>query len=77
MKRNLKILILAAFLVTAPLFMLAQTPPMPDDPGPGSEVGAPAGAPVGNGTFILTFLAMAYAVRKVYEMRTKKEEVTG
>jgi len=77
MKLNFKTILIAAFLVTAPLFMLAQTPPLPDDPAPDTEVGAPAGAPVGNGTFILLTLAAAYALRKVYEVRMAKEEVTG
>ena len=76
MKRNLKILILATFLVTAPLFMLAQTPPLPDAPTAGTEVGAPAGAPIGSGTLILLTLAAAYAFRKVYVLRSAKEEVT-
>ena len=74
MKRNFKVLIIAAFLVTAPLLMLAQ-PPHPNQnlPASGSntKVGdSPSGAPVGNGTFILMALAAAYAGRKVYVMRT-------
>jgi hypothetical protein len=76
MKLNFKTILIAAFLVTAPLFMLAQTPPLPDTPQEGTEVGAPAGAPIGNGTFILITLAAAYALRKGYEVRTEKEEVT-
>lgn len=72
MKRSFKIILIAAFLVTAPLLMFAQNPPHPNNggaaPGPGNK---PVGgsAPVGNGTFILVALAAAYAGKKVYEMR--------
>ena len=76
MKHNFKILFIAALLVSAPLFMFAQTPPMPDTPPAGTEVGSPAGAPIGNGTYILLALAAAYAIRKAYELRVVKEEVT-
>jgi len=73
MKRNLKIFLISAFLLMAPLFMIAQNPPMPgDDPVDGQEVPS-AGAPIGNGTFILITLAVAYALRKVYEMRSGPE----
>jgi hypothetical protein len=72
MKRNFKIMMITAFLVIAPLLMLAQTPPHPNGgaaPGPGNNpVGA--GAPVGSGAFILITLSAAYAARKVYVMRT-------
>ena len=71
-------------LIAAPLFMCAQVPPLPgntpDKPADGNQVGgpgSPAGAPIGNGTLILLTLAAAYAGRKVYVMRTEKEEVTG
>jgi hypothetical protein len=75
MKPNFKILLIAALLVTAPLFMFAQ--PFPGDPKPGTEVGGPpAGAPIGNGTVILLTLAAAYALRKAYEWRQAKDEVT-
>lgn len=77
MKRHFKIVFLSAFLAIAPLWIVAQAPPLPGDlPPDGTEVGAGAGAPVGNGTFILITLAVAYAVRKVYDMRTAKDEVT-
>jgi hypothetical protein len=61
--------------------MFAQNPPLPGakpTPGDGhTAVGdTPAGAPIGNGTFILLTLAAAYAIRKVYEARVVKEEVT-
>ena len=78
MKRNLKILIISAFLAITPLLMFAQAPPLPDtNPETGKEVGTggPEGAPIGNGTFILLTLAMAYVGRKVYVMRTEEEVV--
>jgi hypothetical protein len=79
MKRNLKTLLIAAFLITVPLFMFAQVPPLPGDTPPaGTEVGGTgAGAPVGNGTFILLTLAAAFAIRKAYVLRDVKEEKEG
>ena len=75
MKHNIKTLLIVAILLTAPLFMYAQAPPFPDTkPTAGMEVGG--GAPVGNGTFILLTLAVAYAARKVYVVREEKEEGT-
>jgi hypothetical protein len=74
MKRIFKIVLISAFLFSVPLFPSAQNPPMPgDDPIDGQEVPS-SGAPVGNGTFILITLAVAYAVRKVYEIHTSPEE---
>ena len=81
MIRNLKILMLIAVFAIAPIFTFAQTgtgdtgePPHPGDTGGGTVVGgAPQGAPIGNGTLILLTLAMAYAGRKVYVMRTEAE----
>jgi hypothetical protein len=41
----------------------------------GGRIGeAPAGAPVGNGTFILFTLALAYAGRKLYTGQVAEEE---
>jgi hypothetical protein len=78
MKRNLKILFIAVLLTAAPVLMIAQAPPHPNGgsgPGSGNQtVGSNNGAPVGNGTFILFALALAYAGRKVYGMRTAAEE---
>ena len=57
--------------------MFAQQPPTPYQvPENGKEVGTGAGAPIGNGTFILLGLAAAYAIRKVYQLQVVKEEVT-
>ena len=73
MKRNFKIILIATFLLTAPVLMFAQSPPHPNNGGAAPNAGNhPVGgsAPVGNGTFILVALAAAYAGRKVYEMYT-------
>ena len=67
-------------MAIAPVIMFAQKPPHPNDggnpEGTGTEVGGgpPAGAPVGNGTFILLTLAVAYAGRKVYVMQNSAEQ---
>jgi len=51
MKRNFRIVLIAAFLATAPLFMLAQAPPHPNGgAAPGSGNGpVGGGAPIGGG----------------------------
>ena len=80
MKRSFKILTVTALLAMAPIILMAQTPPHPDDDptkDPNSTTvggGPPAGAPVGNGTFILLTLAVAYAGRKVYVMQKSAEQ---
>jgi hypothetical protein len=79
MKRIFKIWIFTAFLAISPVLLFAQTPPHPNGgAGPGSgntKVGDnPAGAAIGDGVFILLALSMAYAGRKIYEIRSVKEE---
>ncbi len=80
MKRYFKILLIATLMITAPIFTFAQAPPLPGEkadnkPLNGNEVGgAPASAPIGNGTFILLTLAAAYGIRKVYVFRNTAEE---
>ncbi|MEI6748538.1 MAG: hypothetical protein ACOYMF_07805 [Bacteroidales bacterium] len=72
MKRNFRILLISAFLVTAPLLMLAQSPPHPNGgatPGAGNgPVGG--GAPIGSGLVIMVAMGAAYGLRKLYQMRT-------
>jgi hypothetical protein len=72
MKINFKIIIIAVFLVTAPLIMLAQ-PPHPNGgnlPGPGNTpVGGAQGAPISDGVALLLSLGAAYGAGKVYQMR--------
>ena len=73
MKRKLKIMVIATFLATAPLLMFAQPHPnggfSPNAPGGPTNNPVGPSAPIGNGTFLLLTLAMAYAGRKVYEVR--------
>jgi hypothetical protein len=72
MKRNFKIVLIAAFLFTAPLLMLAQSPPHPNGgvngPG-GGPVGG--GAPIGGGVVLLVALGVAYGARKLYVLYSK------
>jgi len=75
MKHLIKIMIFAAFVLTAPLFIMAQEPPHPNGgAAPGDEnVPVGGGAPIGSGTLILITLAAAYSGRKVYVMHTTAE----
>jgi hypothetical protein len=76
MKRNFKIVLIAAFLVTAPLLMLAQAPPHPNGgnaPGSGNgPVGG--GAPIGSGIAMMIAMGAAYGARKLYQMRSTVSE---
>jgi hypothetical protein len=78
MKRNLKTLLIAALLVTAPMLMLAQTPPHPNGgnaPSSGNgntPVGQAPSAPIGGGTEILVALGIAYAISR-YRVEKKAE----
>jgi hypothetical protein len=71
MKRKFRIVLIATFLFTAPLLMLAQTPPHPNGgnaPGSGNgPVGG--GAPVGSGVVLLVAMGAAYGASKLYQMR--------
>ena len=75
-----KILIIAAIAIGLSFSstLTAQTPPHPNGgnaPNAGGTTNGPVGgAPVGNGTFILFALALAYAGRKVYVMRRTADE---
>ena len=70
MKRNFKIVLIAAFLITSPLLMVAQSPPHPnggDAPGNGNgPVGG--GAPIGSGLVLLVALGAAYGASKIYQI---------
>ena len=70
-----KIIILLAFLTIGSLNLKAQGPP-PSPPATGDNDGSNGyvggtsnGAPIGNGTFILFALAVAYAGRKGYKVK--------
>jgi hypothetical protein len=76
MKRNFKLLLIAVLLITAPVVLMAQTPPHPNGgntPTGGTNQKVGEGAPIGNGTLILFTLALAYAGRKYYGFRTAEE----
>jgi hypothetical protein len=71
MKRKFRIVLIATLFVTAPLLMLAQTPPHPNGGNaPGSENGpVGGGAPVGSGVILLVAMGAAYGASKLYQMR--------
>ncbi|MBL7104406.1 MAG: hypothetical protein ISS18_08750 [Bacteroidales bacterium] len=73
MKKVIKLLVVTAFFLTAPLFMMAQNPPHPNGgsaPGSGNTpVGG--GAPIGGGLIIMLALGMGYGARKIYDARRK------
>lgn len=71
MKKAIRLLIVTAFLLAAPLFMMAQTPPHPNGgnvPGSGNT---PVGgaAPIDGGFTIMLVLGAAYGARKVYNLK--------
>ncbi|MFZ4706943.1 MAG: hypothetical protein ACOYMF_13130 [Bacteroidales bacterium] len=72
MKRKLRIILIAVLLITAPLLMLAQAPPHPNNgsaPTHGTNGPVGGGAPIGSGTIILIGLAGLYCANKVYTFR--------
>jgi len=79
MRSFIKILTVAAFLMTSTTILQAQAPPHPNngappssEPGGNTPVGA--GAPIADGQFILLALGLAYAGRKWYETSKKGDE---
>jgi len=79
MKMKFKITLITMLLVVAPVLIFAQQPPHPNGggtptTGTNTQVGGNQGAPIGSGTFFLFTLAVAYAGRKVYVMRTAEAE---
>ena len=71
MKKTVKIFVFSVLLfccTTVSQSIQAQPHP-PTDKGMGNNQATGAAAPVGNGTFLLLTLAMAYAGRKVYKIR--------
>ena len=74
-----KLLILIIMLTIAAATLNAQgPPPVPpssaNNGGTNGFVGGTGGAPIGNGTFILLTLAVAYAGRKVYTMNATETQ---
>lgn len=69
MEKKFKLKVITVLLVIAPLFLIAQTPPHPNNGNsPASTTNTPvgAGAPVADGQLLLLVLVIAYAVRKIY-----------
>jgi len=76
MKKAIRVLIVSAFLMTAPLILLAQNPPHPNGGvGPGSgNTPVGGGAPIGGGLIIMLALGMGYGVKNVFKGRQKLSE---
>lgn len=71
MKRIAGILAISAFMLTAPLMLLGQTPPHPNGgnvPGSGNT---PVGgaAPIDGGIVMLMVMGAAYGAKKVYRLK--------
>lgn len=71
MKKALKIVTVAAFLLAAPLFIIAQNPPHPNggnSPGSGNT---PVGgaAPIDGGLSVMLVLGAAYGAKKIYQLK--------
>ena len=69
MKKVFKILIIAAFLMATPLFIIAQNPPHPNGgSGPGTgNTPVGGGSPIGGGLIIMMVLGAAYGSKKIYK----------
>jgi len=69
MKKVIKLLVVTAFLLAVPVFMMAQNPPHPNGgnaPGTGNTpVGG--GAPIGGGLIIMMVMGAAYGSKKLYK----------
>jgi hypothetical protein len=76
MKKALQYTFLIAFFFLSSVISLQAQPHPGKDSGNnnvgGNRIGN--GAPVGNGTFILLVLAIAYGGRKMYQTRATEEE---
>lgn len=78
MKKILKTLLFAAFMLVSINNLLAQSPPHPNggnapaSGGGNTPVGG--GAPVGSGNLLLLSLAVMYGASKVWERRQKLDE---
>jgi hypothetical protein len=82
MKRSIKLYIVSVFLIIAPVLLVAQQPPHPNNgsnpntnPGGNTKVGdQPLGAPVGDGTAIFVLLGLCYVLNKVNTLRLAKNQ---
>ena len=71
MKRNISIIIIAAFLLISPLHNLAQAPPHPNGGSAPGEGNVPVGgnAPISGGVVILLALGAAYGAYKLFRLQ--------
>ena len=69
MKKAIKIVVVTAFLLAAPLFMIAQNPPHPNGGGApgGGNTPVGGGAPIDGGISIMLILGAAYGSKKAYK----------
>jgi len=70
MKKALRILVVTAFILAGPLFMMAQNPPHPNGgnaPNSGTNTPVGGGAPIGGGIIIMMVMGVAYGSKKVYK----------
>lgn len=71
MKKAIKTITIVAFLMTAPLLMLAQNPPHPNggnNPG-SSNVPVGGAAPIDGGLILLIAMGSAYSAKKVWNYK--------
>ncbi len=70
MKKILRVIVVTAFILAGPLFMMAQNPPHPNGgnaPNSGTNTPVGGGAPIGGGLIIMMALGAAYGSKKVYK----------
>ena len=73
--KTIKLIIAAIFLFALSFGLQAQdNPPDPPDHGETGDQDPGGNAPLSGGTIILLGLGLAYGGKRVYELRTKKEE---
>ena len=76
MKKTIKILVISALFFLAPIALLAQSPPHPNNgnvPGSGNgNTPVGGGAPIGSGLVMLMALGAAYGTKKVYNLRKEQ-----
>jgi hypothetical protein len=71
MKRKLRIVFIAVILAGAPMLIMAQQPPHPNNgnaPTPGNNGPVGGGAPIGSGDIILLALYIVYSAGKLYKI---------
>ena len=71
MKKLIRTLVIAIFLMAAPLFIFAQNPPHPGGgSGPGTgNVPVGGGAPIDGGLSIMLLLGAAYGAKKIQQQK--------